>query len=206
MQVTRALAAAAVLCLAAPVIGHGQQPVVEHAEEAIATWAGHNYQHVLDATLPLSVGDLPKTVEWMVCARVIPAFEPEFQLCLQKEYGGRVQGAYAAPRGASVGAQLRALRKSHLTATADELTGLIAIDRRTVNGPRPHLAKLAQDLEALTIPARLPNALVMDDTAYELELRSQYGSQLRVTLSGSAKTNQVIRWVDDAARLLGQRR
>jgi hypothetical protein len=62
---------------------------------------------------------------------------------------------------------------------------------------------LADGFEGLKLPLSLPNVLVVDHPTFEVELRTQYGSELKLTLSGAPPNDAVASWVDRAIQLSG---
>ena len=148
--------------------------------------------------LPLWAGTLTPETEWRACARVIDPWSPEMRVCVTKPYRGHASADFTQARGNKLSDQFCRLSRAFPSTAPKDLAS-----RASLIGPlqvqsSPAIDKLANEFERLKLSLNIPNALVTDRPEYEVELHVQYGSELRLTLSGAPDNDVIVSWIKRA--------
>jgi hypothetical protein len=151
--------------------------------------------------LPVWTGNLTWDVQWRACARVVDPWSPERRICVTRHYDGRASADFAIAQGGKLSDQFCSLRASFPNAKPRDLISHAKLTGPIRIPPSPSLDRLAADFENLKLGLRLPNVMVMDHPIYEIELHTQHGSELRLTLANAPLGDPVVSWVNRALQL-----
>jgi hypothetical protein len=155
-----------------------------------------------DKVLPLWAGNVTEQTEWRACARIIDPWQPEVRVCVSKFYDGQVAADYAAAQDSELSDQFCKLKKSFPSVAEDSLAFRASVTEYYVSGSSRAIRRLASEFSRLRMPLDLPNVMVMDHPTYELEVHTQYDSELRTTLVNAPTNHPVVIWIRHAVEAI----
>ena len=149
-------------------------------------WARENYGRALDLVPPNQCAS-STNARWVACVRIVPGYPEEIEcsLSVENRYDGTIRAQIVRPKGTSIRAQLRELKKANPRASVSELAKLIRVESRAGDQQRfPGLLPLAGEFEQIRFPLVLSDKIMMDATQYRFRVRSSSGEHAELMLSG----------------------
>jgi hypothetical protein len=149
----------------------------------------------------------PKHIKWMVCVRIMPAFdaEAEFAFSVERYYDGAVRIYAERPLGDSLYIQFGKLQKAHPSAPIEELSKRITVESLSLDGQQwPLAAPLAEDLDKLSVSPMPRDTIYLDGTNYSIRLQSRTANA-EFDLDGpgpdaSSQPGPLLEWVEHARK------
>lgn len=147
------------------------------------------YQQVVDLLLPggdTRPDEFPSSARWVTTVRIAPSREePEYGFSLVKLSDGRIEASVYTPKNGSILKQLEQLGGRVATASAEEISESIGMQRQhLVSQTCPQLKQLAAKFEAIRMSPNVEDDLRMDETGYIIWSQTRWGNSLKVSLGG----------------------
>jgi hypothetical protein len=182
-SVTRVLAA---ILFAVP--GFAESPP---ASQSVAGEALDNRDLARERLFPVPKPTRPEGMDsprWRVVVFAEPQWEaPEWQLVVEKTFGGKVRGTLRELSGAPIRAQLAAAREAGSISSVEDLLGKLAISTASAETPTCRaLTSLAKELEWYRLGLVSPDFLCMDCAHYQFTVFLAYEGPRSFSLSDTA--------------------
>jgi hypothetical protein len=131
-------------------------------------WIDNNLEPLIEEIMPLKPAadstTFPTSLHWTVTIRIrAPFLDQIASLILRKSYAGTIEAVSVHLEGKKLSEQVREIIKINPNAGVREVAAQIKLVRNETNDKAcPSLVALSEEFEHLSIPAVLPDTVIMD--------------------------------------------
>lgn len=174
-------------------------------------WPSEQWEQLEQTIMPVKpfeAGNFPRSVRWVFLVRIRePRVDPVL-LSVKKDYSGKVEVDTTRLAISSLPRQVIQIRKVNPKASVSEVANGIKLVRTYLTSKScSGLLELGDEFEHLSIPAVLPDVLIMDSTIYTAVSQSLYGNGLQMIYYGpgqkeSIQEEPILGWIEKLRKLV----